>query len=59
MKYETIEICEDVMTERNKSGRNPREILEAMRDEGYIRATDTEIDECVAWIQDMDSRKVY
>ena len=56
MNSESLEICEDVMAERAKTGRDTREILEAMRDEGYILASDADIDECVAWIKARETR---
>jgi len=38
-------IIDDVLAEHQRTGRDIREILDALRDEGYIQATDDELDE--------------
>lgn len=41
------EIVADVCDEVRKTGRKPREILHAMRDEGYIECDDVDFETCV------------
>jgi hypothetical protein len=46
--YESMfrELADDARQEHQKSGRAVREILDAMRDEGYIDCTDEELERC-------------
>ena len=46
--YETMfqELADDVRQEHQKSGRDIREILAALRDEGYFDCTDEELERC-------------
>lgn len=40
------EVADQVRNESQKSGRDVREILQAMRDEGYITCTDAALERC-------------
>lgn len=42
------DVAEQVRAEHLKTGRDIREILEAMRDEGYIDCTDEALEQCAA-----------
>lgn len=41
------DIAAQARDEHQKTGRDIREILEAMRDEGYIQCSDVALDRCV------------
>lgn len=51
MDEATLQLVEDVRAEAARTGRQPLEILQAMRDEGYIEGfDDADLDELAAAI---------
>jgi hypothetical protein len=45
------EMADEVRAEAAKTGRDVREILEAMRDEGYIECSDDALERCAVMAQ--------
>lgn len=45
-EFEWQDIADQVRAEAAKTGRDVREILDAMRDEGYIQCSDNALERC-------------